>query len=183
MPHRAWTLLGSRQIAEYKILRLREDRYRVEPTREEADFVVCDSNDWALVIPLTRDGQVVFVHQYRHGVQEVVLEIPGGLLDDGESAEAAAARELREETGFAAARVRYLGRLLPNPALNTAACHICVAEDCVPVGDQLPDPLERIDVILRPVGEVPAMIRSGELCHAQVVAAFALLGTLPLAVP
>ena len=59
MLHHSWTLLGSRYIAEYEILRLREDRYRFEPTEAEADFIVCDTEDWVLAIPITVDRQVV----------------------------------------------------------------------------------------------------------------------------
>jgi ADP-ribose pyrophosphatase len=175
MLQQSWTLLGSRYVAEYRVLRVREDRYRFEPSGVEADFVVCDSADWALVVPLTPDDQVVFVRQFRHGVRAVVLEIPGGLIDAGETPEAAAVRELREETGYTAERVHLAGGLIPNPALNNATCHVVLAEGCRPGGNTAFDPLERIDIELRPLQAVPEMIRRGELRHAQAVACFALL--------
>jgi len=175
MPHDSWTLLNSRYIAKYKVLRLREDRYRFEPTRAEADFVVADSVDWAMVIPITDGGEVVFIRQYRHGVRQVVLEIPGGLLDPDEPAEETAERELREETGYAAQNVRRLGQLLPNPAHHNAHCHVFVAEGCRLAGDQRLDPFEQIEVVPRPLDAVDEMMRNGELCHAQVIAAFALM--------
>jgi ADP-ribose pyrophosphatase len=176
MPDRSWTLLSSRQLAEYKILRLREDRYRFEPTGAEADFVVCDSRDWGLVIPVTVDGQVVLVRQYRHGVRAVVLETPGGVLDAGETPEEGAARELREETGYEPDRIRVVGKMLPNPALNNAQVHVLLAEGCRRVGEPQPDPFELIEVVLRPLADVPAMIAAGEICHGLVIAAFALAG-------
>jgi ADP-ribose pyrophosphatase len=179
MSHPIWTLLGSREIAQYRIIRLREDRYRIAPSQAEGDFLVCESADWVIVIPITADGQVVFIRQYRHGVQQDVLEIPGGIMDDGETPEQTAARELLEETGFRARSVRWLGRLLPNPALNSAGCHICVAEGCVSVSDQSPDPFESIEILIRPLRDVPDMIRRGELCHAQVIAGFALWNMSP----
>lgn len=175
MPHNAWTLLGSRQIADYRTLRFREDRYRFEPTGAEADFAVCDSADWVFVIPITPDGQVVFIRQYRHGARQVVLEIPGGLMDGDESPEVTAARELREETGYEAERLRRVGRLLPNPGLNNASFYVFVAEGCRLKGEQKLDPLEHIEVVLRPLDDVWEMIRTGELCHAQAIAAFALM--------
>jgi ADP-ribose pyrophosphatase len=181
MPHRSWTLLSSRALAEYKILRLREDRYRFEPTGAEADFIVCDSCDWGLVIPLTADGQVVLVRQYRHGVREVILEVPGGVLDPGESPEQAAARELREETGYEAERIRTVGKMLPNAALNNAWVHVLVADGCRRVGEPQPDPFEQIEVLLRPLSDIPAMIASGEMCHGLMIAAFALTGIAPAA--
>jgi 8-oxo-dGTP pyrophosphatase MutT (NUDIX family) len=179
MPDHSWKLLSSRLIADYRILRLREDRYLFEPKQTEANFVVCDSADWVLIIPVTVDGQVVLVRQFRHGVRQVVLEVPGGLLDPGETPEASAVRELREETGYRAERIRLVGKMLPNPAINSASIHIVLAEGCHPAGDQNLDPFEQIEVVLRPLADIPGMIASGEIAHALVVAAFALAGTLP----
>lgn len=174
MADHGWTLLASRYVAQYKIVRVREDRYRLAPQNAESDFVVCESPDWVLVIPWTDEGQVVFIHQYRHGVQQVVLELPGGVIDAGESPVETALRELREETGFTAERVRWLGRLWPNPALNTAGYHVCVADGCRRAHAPALELLEQIDVVLQPRAAVPDLIRRGDLCHAQVIAAFAL---------
>jgi 8-oxo-dGTP pyrophosphatase MutT (NUDIX family) len=176
MPDRSWKYLSSREIADFRVLRIRQDRYLFQPTQKEGEFVICDSTDWAMVIPITVDGQVVLIRQYRHGVREVVLEIPGGLLDHGESPEEAAIRELREETGYECDSIRMLSRLLPNPSINNATLHVVVAEGCRPIARQDLDPLEQIEVVLRPLAEIPAIIASGELCHAQVIAAFTLAG-------
>lgn len=176
MLEKNWTLLGSRSIADYEFVRIREDQYRFEPSGLEAPFVVCDCADWVLVIPLTPGGQVVFVRQFRHGVQRAVLEIPGGIMDDNETPEQTARRELLEETGFSATSVRLLGTMLPNPAIHSASCHVVLAEGCCHSAEPALDPLENIDVVLRPMADVPAMIRRGELCHALVIAAFALRG-------
>jgi ADP-ribose pyrophosphatase len=176
MPDRSWTYLSTRQIADYRVLRIREDRYLFHPAERECTFVVCESSDWAMVVPVTPDGQVVMVRQFRHGVRQVVLEIPGGVLEPGEAADAGAARELREETGYECQSIRILGRLLPNPSTNNAGLHVALAEGCRPTAAQNLDPLERIDVVLRPLSDIPSMIASGEICHAQVIAAFVLAG-------
>ena len=118
MPHNSWTLLNSRTIADYDFLSIREDRYRFAHTGDDAPFVFFDSSYCALVVATTTDNDVILVRQYRHGIQEVVLEVPGGVVDEGESPEEAAVRELQEETGFAAGSVRLLGKMMPNPAIN-----------------------------------------------------------------
>ncbi len=173
MPDRSWTRLSSRYVAEYKVTKVREDRYRFEPDQAEADFLVCESADWVVILPVTVDGKVVFVRQFRHGVADVVLELPGGLIDAGESAEQAGRRELREETGYEAARVRQVADLLPNPALNNAHCHVILAEGCRPIQSQDLDPLELIEIVTFPLAQVPDLIRSGQFNHAQAIAAFA----------
>jgi 8-oxo-dGTP pyrophosphatase MutT (NUDIX family) len=165
-------------VSDHRIFRLREDRYRLDPEDAGRDFVVVESADWINVIPLTDDRQVVLVRQFRHGVRQITLEIPGGLAGPGEDPAEAGLRELREETGYAARRMRRLGWVWPNPAIQNNACHFFLAEGAHRVGDPTPDPGERIEVVTRPLAEIPALIQAGEIRHALVVAAFGLAGVL-----
>jgi ADP-ribose pyrophosphatase len=176
VPEKSWTLLGSRPVSEHRIFRLRYDRYRVEPAGAERDFVVMESPDWVNVVPLTADGRVVLVRQYRHGNRRVSLEVPGGIIDPGESPEAGALRELREETGYVPERVRLLGRVSPNPAIQNNWCYMYLAEGCRPTAQPEPEQFERIEVELRPLAEIPEMIRREEIFHSLVINAFGLLG-------
>jgi len=86
-----------------------------------------------------------------------------------------AARELREETGFTAERVRLLGTMMPNPAINSAYCHVVLAQRCHRTKEPQLDPFEKIEVLVRPLDQVTEMIRSGEISHALVIAAFGLM--------
>ena len=175
MPHRSWKLIGSRDISDHRIFRIRHDLYRFEPSGAEHDFVVLESPDWVNVIPLTDDGQVVLIRQFRHGTRDVSLEVPGGVVEADEPPEAAAVRELREETGYVPSRVKYLGFVSPNPAIQGNRSHTFLAEGCRLAAEPQPDAFEHIEVQLCPLDDIPSLIRGGEISHSLIVSAFALL--------
>lgn len=179
MPEKSWTLVESREVADERIFRVRHDRYRLEPAGTERDFVVLDSPDWVNVAPLTGDGRLVLIRQYRHGIRRVTLEIPGGVIDHGEPPEEAAVRELKEETGYVPERVRPLGRVSPNPAFLDNHCYLFAAEGCRRLAEPTPDPFERIEVVEVPLDEVPELVRREEICHGLVLNALAALGLVP----
>ena len=127
-----------------------------------------------LADPLASDAdELLLVRQYRHGTEAMSLEIPGGLVDPGEQPEAAAGRELREETGFEASSLQPIGVMTPNPAIFSNRCHTYLATGCRRVGDPDLDPGEDLEVVVVPAGDVDAMVRAGEIDHALVLAALA----------
>ncbi|MHC4401128.1 MAG: NUDIX hydrolase [Planctomycetota bacterium] len=181
MPEESWTLLESEHVSDHRVFRVRNDWYRFEPSGAKRDFVVLDAPDWVNVVPLTADGRVVLVRQFRHGVRRVDLEIPGGMVDPGESPEEAALRELKEETGFAADRVRLVGRVSPNPAILNNDCYMFLAEGCRRAAEPKWDPFERMEIQLRRSDEIPELIRRGEIIHGLVLNALAFVGLVPSA--
>lgn len=172
MPPKPWPLINSRKEASLRIFNLRIDRAHSPRTQEEHDFYILESPDWVNVIPLTPDNQIVLIRQYRHGIREVTLEIPGGIVEGTDSSEEAARRELREETGYEASQMILLGDVRPNPAFLNNRCATYVAKDVEKVGMQHQDEKEDIEVLLRPVTDIPALIKEGRITHSLVLAAF-----------
>lgn len=168
-----WEKLRSTPQGHYRVFDVRQDVTRSPESGKEYDFYVIESPDWVNVIPLTPAGQVVCIRQYRHGTEEVTLEVPGGVVDpeDGDPV-TAAWREMREETGYDAEAMIPLGAVAPNPALQTNRCHSYLARGAYPNGAQALDGAEEIDVTLVDLDDIPALITGGQITHALVVTAF-----------
>jgi 8-oxo-dGTP pyrophosphatase MutT (NUDIX family) len=169
----AWTRVASRPGGDFRIFRLRRDLYRHDALPAPHEFVVMESVDWVNVVPVTDEGEVVLVRQFRHGIRAATLEIPGGMVDgDDDDPAAAARRELIEETGHDCRELVAIGAVHPNPAVQDNTCHTFLAIGAQPVRDARPDPMEVIEAEARPLSEIPRLIASGAITHALVVAAF-----------
>ncbi|SRR6266496_221664 len=134
------------------------------------DVTIFEFRSWANVIALTKDGEVVLVKQYRHGVCDVLWEFPGGVVEDDEDPMEGAKRELLEETGYTAANLIPIGRLYPNPALQMNALHCFLALDVEKVAEQNLDAGEDIEVELIPLDGLIEMAKRGDFPHALMTA-------------
>ena len=165
----AWRRLVDATVDHFRIFRVRRTRFRHERGEHEGEFIVIDSNDWVNVVAVTPEGCLLLVRQYRFGRDGFTLEIPGGMIEGGEDPVAAGVRELLEETGYAGHSARILGRVHPNPAIQSNTCHIVLVEDVRPTGPTQFDANEEIELSLSPVDEVLAMARDGRITHALVL--------------
>jgi 8-oxo-dGTP pyrophosphatase MutT (NUDIX family) len=169
-----WRRLRSEPVGDFRIFTIRRDRIVSPRTEQELDFYVLDGADWVNVIPVTEEGNLVLVRQYRHGTEATTVEIPGGAMDPGdESPLAAARRELLEETGHAAAEWGDLGWVHPNPAIQSNRCWTFLARGARRVAAPRLDPGEDIEIFEAAPDEVRAMLKDGRITHSLVVAAFA----------
>ena len=136
-------------------------------------FFVLESPDWVNVIPLTPEGNVIMIRQYRHGTEDVTLEIPGGMVDatDGDPS-VSAARELREETGYDVEEIIHLGSAAPNPAFLNNRCHSYLALGVRPVHEVALDGAEDIAFEEVPLAAIPDLMRDGAITHSLTITAF-----------
>lgn len=168
---RPWEREGPEETTDFRIFRVRRFLARSPRTGHARPFTVLDCADWVNVVALTPAGELILVRQFRHGTGEETLEVPGGVIDPGESPEHAGARELREETGYAGGAPRLLGTVEPNPAIQSNRCHTVLLEGCRRVGDADPDPGEDLETVVLPADEVLAAARDGRIRHALVLCA------------
>ena len=161
---------NSEVILETPIFKVRRDRSSHPHTGQEGDYFVLEQPGWVNVVALTDGAEaLVMVRQWRHGTRSIELEIPAGLIDPGEGALEAAARELREETGYVAKRLEIIGDMQPNPAFQSNSCHVVLATGCRRVGEQALDHDEQIEVVSVPASELEEYVRSGEIRHGIVL--------------
>ena len=127
---------------------------------------ILDYADEIMIFALTRNDEVVLIKQYRHGIQEVILELPGGSVDDGESPRDAAKRELFEETGYSSDMLVEVGQCSPNPAIYMNRIYSFLALDVEQTGQQSADDVDAIEVVLMPLDEVIGKAGSGALINS-----------------
>ncbi len=168
-----WETIDSKEPINLKIFSATMYRRRNLKIKKEGNFVVLDSPLWVNIIPLTVNNEVVLVEQFRHGINDITLEVPGGLVETGEEPRIAAQRECTEETGFAGTGdAVLLGKSEPNPAFLNNFCYSYVWFDCKKVTEQALDGNEDINVITVPLQDIPEMILSGKINHSLVLDAF-----------
>ena len=168
---RPWTRLASRVLVDRWWLRLREDRVRLPGGVVLDEYHVAEYPDWACALALTDGGDAVLVEQYRYGIGRAILELPAGALDAAEAPDAAARRELREETGYDARQWEALGRLAVEPGRHTNYGHLFVARGAERAGEPTPDAAEDLRVRLVPAADLVGLVEAGRIAHGVHAAA------------
>lgn len=160
MSVKPWKVLESKTIWQ---------NVRVEKCQSNGktlDALFLEYGAWATVVAITRKQEVVLIKQYRNGIRDIIWELPGGLVEEGESALDGAKRELLEETGFTGPRMVPTGQSFPNPAIQSNIMYSFLALDVEKVSSQRLDEAEDIEVYLVPLEKTIEMAKAGELPQA-----------------
>lgn len=163
-----WKLIDSKFVLDEKWYRVRRDTVEISPGRVIDDYFLSVFNDIALVLAVTSNGDVPLVRQYKHGVREIITELPAGYINDEEEPLEAAKRELKEETGYVSSNWQSLGYFYKNSTKSEGNnVHIYLAHDAQCTDAQSLDENEDIEVHVHPFHKVLDMAESGELQGAD----------------
>lgn len=164
-----WKRVKTELLADLKLFSARYDYMKNPRNGVTEKMIVLDTPDATNVVAVTREQEILFVRQYRFGISADTLELPGGIVDAGETHKEAAPRELREETGYSEGEWTYLGNIPSNPVFMTNSIHHYLAEN-VRLTHQLQlDAGEDLRVEKMPVADVLRHFREGAFQHPHTV--------------
>lgn len=167
----AWERIGSEKLFENPYFTLRSNSYRLPDGVVKDPYYVIERPDAAIIFPLTPDGEVVLVRQYRPPLDLMELGLPAGLVEPGEEPETAARRELLEETGYAGGEWETLGAVASSPGLKSNWAYLYLVRGVEEVAAPDLDEHERVDVMRVPVGKMRSLVQSGGIVSSSGVAA------------
>ena len=165
-----WKILKSEYLFSDLWFKVRKDKCETPQGKIIDPYYVYEFPTWVTALPVTDDGRIIMVRQYRHALGETCIEIPGGCVDDTDkNFEEAIARELKEETGYTFSSFEYLGPTSANPSTNNNLMHMYLAKGGKKIAEQNLDSNEEIEVELMTVNEVKRLIKENKILQSMHV--------------
>ncbi len=166
-----WKTLSSEYLFNDLWLKVRKDVCETPAGKIIDPYYVYEFPNWVAALPVTEDGKIVMVRQYRHALGETCLEIPGGCVDDSDKDfEQAIARELLEETGYSFSTYEYLGKISANTSTNNNLLYMFLAKGGRKTALQKLDENEEIEVVLLSMEELKQLIKDNRIIQAMHIA-------------
>lgn len=170
MTNLKWKILSSEYLFNDLWFKVRKDICETPSGKVINPYYVYEFPEWATAFALTEENKVIIVKQYRHPIGEVVVELPGGCVDETDKdLQTAIARELLEETGYVFSSYESLGKISSNPSTNTNWMHMFLARGGKKVGEQKLDHNEEIIVELITIEELKKLVRENEIVQSMHV--------------
>jgi len=166
-----WRKTESKDGPDLLLFKARYDYMENPRTGNILKRIVLETKEWVNVVAITPEKKIILVKQYRFGSGKITIEIPAGLIDEGEDSGASAIRELQEETGYTTQNWQYLGYVEPNPAFLNNKCHHWLALDVTKTTEPNLDDGEDIGVDLYSFEELADAIREGVVNHVLALSA------------
>lgn len=162
-----WKILESEYLfKDGPWLTIRKDKCELPNGNIMPAFYVQEYPDWASAFALTKDNKVVMINQYRHGIEKITTEVPGGVVDEGEEPAAAIQRELLEETGYQFESIEFLGRVCANPSTGDNYMHMFLAKGGEKVAEQNLDDSEDVAVVIYSMDEVKQLLKDNKIVQS-----------------
>jgi 8-oxo-dGTP pyrophosphatase MutT (NUDIX family) len=161
-----WKVLETAYLFKQPWLTVRKEKCELPNGKVMEAYYTLEYPTWVTAVALTTDEKVVMVKQYRHGLDVVSIETPGGVVDEGESVEAAIARELMEETGYRFESYEHLGKISANPATTNNYMHMFLAKGGRKVAEQKLDDTEDVEVLIYTIDEVKQLVKEHKIVQA-----------------
>jgi ADP-ribose pyrophosphatase len=161
-----WKVLESGYLFREPWLTVRKDVCELPNGKVHSTYYVLEYPSWVSAFALTEDNKVVLIRQYRHGLEVVSTELPGGVVDHDEAPEVAIRRELKEETGYEFSSLEYIGKVSPNPATSTNYMHMFIAKGGKKVAEQSLDETEDVEVLIYTIDELKQLLRENKIVQS-----------------
>jgi len=161
-----WKILESEYLFNEPWLTIRKEKCELPNGKIMPAYYTLEYPSWVSALALTKDNKVVMVKQYRHGLGVISTELPGGVVDKGETPEVAIARELKEETGYVFESYELIGKICANPATTNNYMHMFIARGGEKVAEQSLDETEDVETVIYTIDEVKQLVKENKIVQA-----------------
>lgn len=162
-----WKVIKSEYIfKDGPWLTIRKDKCELPNGKIMQAFYVQEYPEWASAFALTKDNKVLMIKQYRHGIEQITTEVPGGVVDKGEEPLTAIRRELLEETGYQFESFEFLGKVCANPSTGDNFLHMFLASGGEKVAEQKLDETEDVEVVAYSIDELKQLLKENKIVQS-----------------